>query len=62
MERKPNSYSFSQCVCVSGRSWSNSYLSIEFLKQNFAARAYMETPALLLWDGFTGRWTSDVVQ
>ena len=40
--------------------WWNSMLSVAFLNYNFAARANMSVPVLLLWDDFSSHWTDEV--
>lgn len=41
-------------------AWWNSTLSFDFLRQFFANRPPASDPAMLLWDEFSGHWTSDI--
>ncbi|KAG6617103.1 NPP1 protein [Phytophthora cinnamomi] len=42
-------------------AWWNSELSIAFLSYHFLHRPNMHEPVLLLWDGFSGHWRTDVL-
>ncbi|KAL4158987.1 hypothetical protein PRNP1_004760 [Phytophthora ramorum] len=47
-------------IYCNSRGWWNAELSVLFLRFHFAARTDIDEPVLLIWDEFSGHWTSEV--